>query len=284
MLSEILFSTMRMSTPLLFAAMAGLLCERSGVINIALEGLILIGAFTAAAIGYYGESAWLGWFAAGLAGIIVSILISWLSIQRKADQVVVGIGINLLVVGLVPFLSKILFDSTGSTPSLNLQDRFVFEPVLLAFATVTIIYIVLNFLKMGLWLQVAGEKPEALRSNGISVEKTRWVSVLMGGVLAAWGGATLSVYLASAYSPQMSGGRGFMALAALILGRWNPLGTMAACLFFGLTDALQIRMQGADLFGLQLPVQWVQMIPYLVTIVALAGFLGKARPPQSLGR
>jgi general nucleoside transport system permease protein len=137
---------------------------------------------------------------------------------------------------------------------------------------------------LGLWLTFAGEKPESLKTNGFSINKLRWLSLLTGGVLSAWGGATLSVYLASSYSPQMSGGRGFMALAALILGRWQPAWALLACLFFGFTDSIQIRLQGTSLFGFMLPVQWVQMIPYVVTIVALAGFLGRSRPPQALGR
>jgi simple sugar transport system permease protein len=245
---------------------------------------MLIGAFTAASVGFYTKSAWLGWMAAGLAGVILSFLIAWLNINRKADQVVVGMAVNLLVMGLVPFLSKIIFDSTGSTPSMELQDRFTFEPLLMGFMAVVLVHFLFSSTQLGLWISFAGEKPETLISNGISVTKTRWFSVLLGGALAAWGGASLSVFLASAYSPQMTSGRGFMALAALILGKWKPGFVLLACLFFGLTEAIQIRLQGVPVMGVVLPVQWVQMIPYVVTVIALAGFLGRSRPPQALGQ
>lgn len=284
MLVEILLSILRMATPLIFATMAGLLCERSGVVNIALEGLLLMGAFVAAATGFYFHSAWAGWAFAGLSGILLSSLLAWLTIQKKSDQVVSGMAINLLVFGAIPFLSKVIFNSTGSTPGMLTENRFTIEPILMAFAVVAVVSLFLRFSYLGLWVTFAGENPESLHANGVSVTRVRWFSVLMGGVLASWGGASLSVFLASSYSPQMSGGRGFMALAALILGRWKPWRSLLACLFFGMTDALQIRLQGAPLFGLMLPVQWVQMLPYLVTIIALAGFLGQSRAPTALGK
>ena len=284
MLVEILMSILRMATPLIFATMAGLLCERSGVINIALEGLLLMGAFVGAATGFYFHSAWLGWGFAGISGIILSCLLAWLTIQKKSDQVISGMAINLLVFGAIPFLSKVIFNSTGSTPGMQLENRFTIEPVLMAFAVVALISLFLRSTYLGLWLTFAGENPESLNASGISTKKIRWFSVLTSGLLAAWGGASLSVFLASSYSPQMSGGRGFMALAALILGRWHPWKSLLACLFFGTTEALQIRLQGTPIFGVVLPVQWVQMLPYLVTILALSGFLGSSRPPQALGK
>ncbi len=284
MFLEILLSVLRMATPLIFATMAGLLCERSGIINIALEGLLLMGAFVGAATGFYFQSAWVGWGFAGLSGIILSSLLAWLTIQKKSDQVISGMAINLLIFGAIPFLSKVIFNSTGSTPGMALENRFTIEPVLMAFSVVALISIFLRSTYMGLWLTFAGEYPESLNASGISPKKIRWFSVLCAGALAAWGGASLSVFLASSYSPQMSGGRGFMALAALILGRWHPWKSLLACLFFGMTDALQIRLQGSPIFGLTLPVQWVQMLPYIVTVVALAGFLGGSRAPTALGK
>ncbi len=284
MILEIFLSILRMATPLIFATMAGLLCERSGVVNIALEGLLLMGAFVAAATGFYFHSAWIGWALAGISGIILSCLLAWLTIQKKSDQVISGMAINLLVFGTIPFLSKVIFNSTGSTPGMALENRFTIEPIFMAFAVVILISIFLRSTYLGLWLTFAGENPESLNASGISTYKIRWFSVLTAGGLAAWGGASLSVFLASSYSPQMSGGRGFMALAALILGRWHPWKSLLACLFFGMTDALQIRLQGAPIFGLTLPVQWIQMLPYLVTIVALAGFLGASRAPRALGK
>ena len=284
MLLEIFLSVLRMATPLIFATMAGLLCERSGVINIALEGLLLTGAFVAAATGFYFHSAWAGWAFGGLAGIILSALLAWLTLQKKSDQVVSGMAINLLVFGAIPFLSKVIFNSTGSTPGLSIENRFTLEPILLAFAAVATVSLFLRSTYLGLWLTFAGENPDSLHASGVSTTKVRWFAVLSSGLLAGFGGASLSVFLASSYSPQMSGGRGFMALAALILGRWKPWRSLMACLFFGMTDALQIRLQGTPLVGFTLPVQWVQMLPYLVTIVALAGFLGSSRAPTALGK
>ena len=284
MLLEIILSTLRMATPLIFATMAGLLCERSGVVNIALEGLLLTGAFVAASSGFYFHSAWAGWVFGGLSGIILSILLAWLTIEKKSDQVVSGMAMNLLVFGTIPFLSKVIFNSTGSTPGISLENRFTLEPILMAFAIVALLSLFLRSTHLGLWITFAGENPESLKASGVSTNKVRWFSLLAAGLLAGWGGASLSVFLSSSYSPQMSGGRGFMALAALILGRWHPWKSLLACLFFGLTDALQIRLQGNPIFGVVLPAQWVQMLPYLVTILALAGFLGARRPPAALGK
>ena len=284
MILEIILSTLRMATPLIFATMAGLLCERSGVVNIALEGLLLTGAFVAAATGFYFHSAWAGWVFGGLSGIILSILLAWLTIEKKSDHVVSGMAINLLVFGTIPFLSKVIFNSTGSTPGMNLENRFTLEPILMAFAVVALVSLFLRSTYLGLWLTFAGENPECLKASGVSTSKVRWFSLLAAGFLAGCGGASLSVFLASSYSPQMSGGRGFMALAALILGRWHPWKSLLACLFFGLTDAVQIRLQGTPILGVVLPVQWVQMLPYIVTILALAGLLGARRPPAALGK
>jgi ABC-type uncharacterized transport system permease subunit len=284
MLLEILLSTLRMATPLAFAAMAGLLCERSGVVNIALEGLMLLGAFVAASTASYFHSAWAGWGLAGLAGMALAAMLAYLAINKKSDQVVVGMAINLFVFGFVPFLSKIIFNSTGSTPGLLLESRFTFEPMVMVVLVIALLFMFLRSTYLGLWLTFAGENPDSLVAHGISPNKVRWSSVLASGILAGWGGASLSVFLASSYSPQMSSGRGFMALAALILGRWQPWKVGLACLFFGLTDALQIRLQGSDIFGVILPVQWIQMLPYLVTVIALAGFLGSSRPPAALGK
>ena len=281
---SLLFAGLRMATPMIFASMGGLMSERSGVVNIALEGFMLTGAFAAAVVAYYTHSEWLGWCFALLAGCLIGAIYAFFVIELKADQIVTGTAINILTVGVMPFLTKILFNSTGSTPSLALDDRFSFEPIAMAFVLVTGLTYWFYQTHSGLWLQFAGEHPEALASAGVSVRKVRWLSVIASGAFAALGGATLSTFLASSYSPLMTGGRGFMALAALIFGRWKPVPTLAACLFFGITEALQIRLQGVSLGGIVVPVQFIQILPYVVTIIALAGFFGKSEAPKSLGK
>jgi simple sugar transport system permease protein len=141
-----------------------------------------------------------------------------------------------------------------------------------------------HYTSSGLWVQFAGEHPEALLSSGVSPKKVRWFFVILGGALAAWGGATLSIFLASSYSPLMSAGRGFMSLAALIFGRWKPIPTLLACLFFGFTDALQIQLQGVQVYGHLIPVQFVQILPYIITILAVSGVVGSTNPPKALGQ
>lgn len=281
---SLLLAGLRMATPMIFASMGGLMSERSGVVNIALEGFMLTGAFAAAVVAYYSQSAWAGWGMALVAGCLIGALYAFFVIELKADQIVTGTAINILTVGVMPFLTKILFNSTGSTPGIGLEDRFSFEPTLMAFVLVAGVTYWFYQTHSGLWLQFAGEHPEALASAGVSVRKVRWLSVITSGALAAMGGASLSTFLASSYSPLMTGGRGFMALAALIFGRWKPVPTLAACLFFGITDALQIRLQGVAINGVVVPVQFIQVLPYVVTIIALAGFFGKSEAPKSLGK
>lgn len=280
----IAFSTIRLATPLIFASMGGLLSERSGIVNIALEGFILTGAFAGAVVAHSFSSSWLGWIAALICGLLVGAIFAFFVIELKADQIVTGTAMNLLAMGVIPFLSKIFFGSTGSTPSLPVDFRFSYEPLVMAFLLAAILYGVIKHLRAGLWVTFAGEHPEALLASGVSVRKVRWVSVMLSGGFAAWGGATLSLFLASSYSPMMSGGRGFMALAALIFGKWKPLPTFFACLFFGLADALQIRLQGVQLAGVEIPVQFIQIFPYVVTIITLAGFIGVSRSPKALGQ
>lgn len=281
---SLLLAGLRMATPMIFASMGGMMSERSGVVNIALEGFMLTGAFAAAVVAYYLESAWAGWGVALIAGSLIGALYAFFVIELKADQIVTGTAINILTVGVIPFLTKILFNSTGSTPGIGLEDRFSFEPTLMAFILVAGLTYWFYQTHSGLWLQFAGEHPEALASAGVSVRKVRWFSVIASGAMAAMGGASLSTFLASSYSPMMTGGRGFMALAALIFDRWKPLPTLAACLFFGITDALQIRLQGVSVGGVEVPVQFIQILPYVVTIIALAGFFGKSEAPKSLGK
>lgn len=283
-LVSILLSAFRVSVPLVFAAMGGVLSERAGVVNIALEGLMLVGAFAAATAAALTHSPWIGALFGALAGLALAAIYAVFVIQFRADQIVAGTAINLLAFGATPLLTKAFFDSTGATPSLELADRFGNQPLYLAVAVVIAIALWFRHSRLGLWVGFAGEHPEALSTAGIRVRAVRWFGVLAAGALAGTGGATLSIFLSSSFARGMTAGRGFMALAALIFGKWRPVPTLFACLFFGLTDAIQIRLQGVPVFGDQpIPVQFIQVLPYLFTILVLAGFMGKSRPPKALG-
>jgi simple sugar transport system permease protein len=281
---SVLLSTFRVSVPLVLAGMGGIFSERSGVVNIALEGLMLVGAFAAATASHFSHSPWLGALAGVAAGVALAAIYALFVIEARSDQIVAGTAINLFAFGITPLLAKTLFDSTGATPSLELAGRFSWEPLVFAPLIVVAIAVWFRRSRAGLWLSFAGEHPEALSTAGIGVKKVRWFGVLMAGALAGLGGATLSIFLSSSFSRGMTAGRGFMALAALIFGKWKPVPTLLACLFFGLTDAVQIRLQGVPIFGdAPIPVQFIQILPYVFTIFVLAGFMGKSRPPKALG-
>lgn len=283
-LMDVLGSTLRVSTPLLFAALGGMMSERSGVINIALEGMMLMGAFSAASCAMAMHSPVAGAAAAIVAGILTAAFYAFFVIELSADQIVAGTAINMLAGGVTPFLSKILYNSSTSTPSLPIDLRFQSFPVWAAWIMVFVLWLWMRFTSAGLWVRFAGEHPEALNSAGVRVKWVRWMSVLTSGALAGLGGASLSIFLASSFTRNMTAGRGFMALAALIFGKWKPIPTAVACLLFGLSDALQMRLQGVVLWGTEpVPVQFIQILPYLVTILVLAGVVGQSRSPRALG-
>ncbi len=281
---EVGASTMRLAVPLVFAAIGGMFSERSGVVNIALEGKMVVGAFVAAVIAFYSGSPWAGFFAGGIAGALIGVIYALSVIEFRANQIVSGTGINLLALGLAPFVCKILFDVTGSTPTLDIAQRFSYEPLMVAGLAVAGITYWFYRTVGGLRLQIAGEHPEALAAAGGNVILTRWLSVIMAGFMAGLGGACLSIFLSSSYSRNMTAGRGFIALAALILGKWRPVQTALACLLFGFTDAIQIRLQGVEISGIgKVPVQFIQILPYVATLILLTGVIGKSRAPKALG-
>lgn len=275
----LLFSAVRLATPLLLAALGGLFSERSGVINIGLEGLMLAGAFTAAVVTYYSANPWVGLLAAVLAGIGVALIHAVACIRYQADQVVSGTAINILFFGVPALLSGALFESTGGTPQIPKEQLLPLAPIVLAFALVPVTWWVLNRTPFGLRLRAVGENPEAADTAGVNVARIRYVAVLLSGALAAIGGAYLSTGQSSLFTRNMTAGRGFIALAALIFGKWRPVQTMLACLLFGAAEALSIQMQGVS----EIPVQFIQIIPYVLTIVVLAGFIGHSRAPRALG-
>ena len=293
---SLIASTIRVATPLVLAALGGLFSERSGVINIALEGKMLAGAFTAAAVTYAADtrlgmgaaSPWAGLLAGMIAGLFIAAIYAVSCIRFKADQVVSGAAINILMLGIPGFLGGALFLSSGSTPQIPKDHLLPQSPWLLAIvilAMVAGIWYVLYKTPFGLRLRSVGENPEAADAAGVSVSRIRYSGVLLAGVLAGLGGAYLSIGQSSLFTRNMTAGRGFIALAALIFGKWKPVPTLLACLLFGFTEAVSIQMQGVFKLpsGEDIPVQFIHMVPYVLTIVVLAGFIGSSRPPRALG-
>ena len=281
----LIWSTIRLSTPLILAALGGLFSERSGVINIALEGMMLAGAFTAAAVTYAVGNPYIGLLAGLMAGVLIAAIHAVACIRYKADQVVTGTAINILMIGLPAFLSGAFFLSSGSTPQLPKEQLIPWIPILIAFALVPISWYVLYKTPFGLRLRSVGENPEAADAAGVKVARMRYAGVLLSGALAGIGGAYLSIGQSSLFTRNMTSGRGFIALAALIFGKWRPVQTLLACLLFGFTEAISIQMQGVVKLpsGDDIPVQFIQMVPYVLTIIVLAGFIGSSRPPRALG-
>ena len=260
---------------------------------------MLAGAFTASAVTVKIGNPWIGLMTAAIAGLLVALIHALASIQFRADQVVVGTAINILFLGVPPLVSGALFESTGSTPQLPREQTLpewhipvidqipVFKQLLsghtsityLAFALVPISFYVLFRTRFGLRLRAVGENPEAADTAGVSVYQLRYAGVLLSGVLAGIGGAYLSIAQNSLFTRNMTGGRGFIALAALIFGKWHPVGSFLACLLFGFAEAVSDQMQGV----VPIPVQMIQIIPYVLTMVVLAGFIGRATPPRAIG-
>jgi ABC-type uncharacterized transport system permease subunit len=279
---EFIGQTLRIAVPYLFAAQGGVIAERAGIISLTLEGFMLGGAFTGALGSYYTGSAWLG-LALGMAGgLAFGALHAMATVRFRANHVVVGIAINLFAIGITRVILKLLFDSTSNSPRVagfgtGLQS-FSNPLVLLGLLVTPVVAWLLYRTTFGLRVRAAGEHPEAAESVGIRVNLVRYTAVALSGVLAGLGG----VYLAldqHQFTDGMSAGRGFIALAAVIFGRWDPWRAAGACLLFAAAETLQIQLQSAGF----IPAQFVAMIPYLLTIIALAGVVGRSRPPAALG-
>ena len=291
-------SAMRMSAPLALAALGGLYSERAGVVNIAIEGCMLFGAFAAALAAYYSGDHWLGLAAGTAAGGLASALHALVTVGFRGDQIVSGIAVNILALGVPSVICNALFGTPTSTPSVTNTLPVITVPVLsdipyageiffqhtfpvyfAIFAAAVSPYILWRTV-FGLRLRAAGENPAAAEALGVKIRRYRWYGVIIGGLLAGIGGTFLSLGHGSAYIKNMTVGRGYIALAAMIFGKWKPIPTLAACFLFGTAEAMQIRLQGLDF----LPVQFIQMIPYVLTILVLIGFIGRAVPPQAAGK
>jgi ABC-type uncharacterized transport system permease subunit len=287
----LIFSTIRLSTPLIFAALGGMFSERAGVINIALEGLMLTGAFTAAVATYELHNPYVGFVCGVLAGGVVAVVYAVAVIKFEADQVVAGFAISMLMLGLPAVISSRIYDSAGSTQQIaqefllpNFYNRISIASILV-FVLVPICWYVMYKTPFGLRLRATGENPAAADAAGVDVVTLRYIAVILSGFLAGAGGAYLSIGQSSLFTRGMTAGRGYIALAALILAKWKPIPVLFACLFFGFTEALSILVQGVVKLpsGEDIPVQFIQMIPYVLTIIVLAGFIGLSRAPKALG-
>ncbi len=304
-LSNLIHDTIVFSTALIFAALGGVYSERSGVVNIALEGMMVIGAFSGAVVTFFAQPSpyapWIGFLAAIVCGAIFALPHAVASITFKADQVVSGVALNFLATGLSVYLTKIIFHGAGQTTTLSvvfskwhipllgdlpLVGHAVFEAYptsYIAFLLVGVTWFVLFKTPFGLRLRAVGEHPRAADTAGINVKRVRYTAVMISGALAAMGGATIALTTTSNFSHNTVSGQGFIALAAMIFGKWHPLGAMAAALFFGVAQAVKSLVQ---VYGLTayVPIEFIFMLPYILTILVLAGVVGRSQAPASLGK
>jgi general nucleoside transport system permease protein len=309
LIGTVLASTLRMATPLILCALAGTLSERAGVIDLGLEGKMLATAFTAASVGVVTGSLLFAVLAAIAVGLALSLLHGYGCVSHRGDQVVMGMAITMTAAGLTVVLGIAWFKQGGQT--LPIPDAVRLEPwfagvgaavakvpligpvlaglfghaplVYLAFVLVFVVWWLLYRTRTGLRLRAAGENPAMVDAAGVSVIGLRYLALAGNGVLSALAGCYLVLALNPQFIPNMTAGRGYMALAAMIFGKWHPIGAMMACVLFGFLDALSIRLQGASIGGMSIPVQAIQALPYLLTVVLLAGFIGRAYAPKALG-
>ncbi len=294
LLVDLLASSLRLATPLIFCALAGVLAERSGVIDIGLEGKMLFAAFAAAAVGVTSGSWPLAMLAAVAVACALSALHGFACVTYQGNQVITGLAINIIAAGLTVVLGIAWFKQGGQTPQVPDSVRFkaMFDVPLLgqnalvyvALMLVGVVWFVLFRTRFGLRLRAVGENPAMVDAAGVSVAGTRYLALMGNGALCGLAGCYLVLAQNAAFAPHMTAGRGFMALAAMIFGKWHPVGALWACLLFGFLDALAIRLQGTKLPGIgEIPVQFIQALPYLMTVILLAGFIGKAVAPRALG-
>ena len=284
-----LAQTLRIAIPYLLAAAGGVMSERAGLIGLTLEGYMLGGAFCAAVGSYFAGAPWVGVLAAIVGGALLAMLYAVSAIRFRADQVVVGIAINLLAIGLTRFFLRLIFDSSSNSPrvpgfvvrggssgiSALVQNPLVWIGLLVIPAVAWLIYRT----PFGLRVRAVGEHPTAAASVGVPVARVRYIAVALSGMFAGLAGAYLALDQHQ-FTDGMTAGRGFIALAATIFGRWDPVRAGLACLLFAAAETLQIQLQGTQ----AIPSQFVEMIPYVLTIVALAGVVGRAVPPAALGK
>jgi simple sugar transport system permease protein len=288
-------ATLRTATPLILCAMGGLFSERSGIIDVGLEGKMLMAAFFAAAVAAVTHSAWWGVAAAIAAAEVMALLHGLACITYRGNQVVSGVAINIIAAGLTIVWGNAWFQRGGQTPALEgKSERLlpIFFPnagdnilVYAALASVPLTWWIVSRTRFGLRLRAVGEMPLAVDTAGISVPWLRYRAVLICGLFTGLAGAYIAIAQNAGFSRDMTAGQGFIALAAVIFGKWRPFPALGACLMFGLLDAVAIRLQGVRLPGIgEVPVQLIQALPYLLTVFLLAGFIGRAVAPKAIGQ
>jgi ABC-type uncharacterized transport system permease subunit len=309
-LSSILVATIRNAPVLMFAALAGLFAERSGIVDLALEGKMLAAAFVSAAVAYATQNPWMGVLAGIAISVVIALLQGFVSITQKGNQLVAGIALNITISGLTFVLAQFFFSQGGRTPDLG-QAR-LFDIVLpgsalvadipflgwfytqflgghsalvyLAFALLPVVHWIIYHSSFGLRLRAVGENPHAADAAGVSVERTRFIAMLCAGVLCSFSGAYLSLVQSGFFLRDMSAGNGYLALTALVFGNWRPLHTALGCLMFGFFAALQVQIEGVTFPGIgKIPGSLIQMIPYVITVIVLAGLMAKSVAPKAIG-
>ncbi|NLC34597.1 MAG: ABC transporter permease [Erysipelothrix sp.] len=289
----IISSTIMYSTPLVYGALGGLISEKSGVTNIGLEGMMIVGASTGVVVAAHTNNAWLGFLMAGLAGAVLALLHAIASVTFKADQSVSGIAINLMGAGIALFLARMVFGSTNTPPvqtklprlfadssSLGVFSRLNFEMTSVIALVLTIgLWILLTKTKWGLRITAIGEHPVVADTLGISVNKVRYACVIASGFLAGLGGASMTLSILSSFTPTAISGHGFIALAAVIFGKWKPISVYLSCLFFGFTQTVAIQFGAGSI----IPTQILAMLPYVLTLIVLVFFVGKSVGPKASG-
>ncbi len=298
--ASVFAATLRLAAPIALAALGGTVTERSGVTNIALEGSMLVGCFFGVVAADRSQNVWIGLAVALLAGVLLAALHAYASITLRADQIVSGMALNILALGLTTYLDYQLYGTTGTPADLPtlpdvqlgflkgvpyLGDAIGSQNLMVwtMGALVVVLQLFLFRTVLGLRLRAVGEHPRAAETVGIDVRRIRYAAVLASGALAALGGAYLSLGVAHSFTDGMTGGRGFIGLAAMIFGRWTPVGALAASLIFGYGNALSTSLQGASIGDVKVPVQLLGTLPYILTILAVAGFVGRSRPPAADG-
>ncbi len=308
---QIFDSAVRLATPLLFAALAGLFSERAGIFDIGLEGKILVSAMLAASVATFTGSVWFGLLAGLMGSLVFSAMHGLASITFRGNQLISGVALNFLASGITVLIAEAWFSLGGRTPSLSGGERFL--PIELPFAEalsgvpiigplyselisghtllvyvallmVPLSWFVLYRTRFGLRLRAVGENPAAVDTAGISVVRMRYAAMVIAGILCGLAGVYLSTGLGAGFGKEMSAGRGYIALAALIFAKWRPWYILGATMLFGLLEAVANRYQNIDLGGFIVPVQFMQALPYILTVIILAGFVGSAIPPRAGGQ
>ncbi|NLY77498.1 MAG: ABC transporter permease [Tissierellia bacterium] len=286
------------SAPLIYTSLGGVLTENSGVVNIGLEGMMTIGAFAGATVAYFTGNPWIGFIAAGIAGALLALLHAIACVTFTADQVVSGIAINFIGPGMALFLTKIFFDGAAMTIPIDLNDKmprpldglftqgsFIdsifnqYATVYIAFILVFLVWFMLYKTRIGLRIRSVGEHPKAAETLGVNVYKVKYLAVILSGVLAGLGGAAMSIAVVSNFRNTLISGQGFIALAAVIFGKWKPQGAMWGCLLFGAAQGISIYLGRSGVISSQL----LAMLPYIITIIVLILFVGESRGPAANG-